>query len=101
MIDMTIEQLRTKLRGKASIEGVRLSEIDWDDLDRENAGCVDCVFEGARFANVVFIGARFSRCRFVGCRFSRADLSDAEFDECVFTTPDDPTVACAHLCSAN
>jgi fluoroquinolone resistance protein len=99
MAAMDIQDLRSKLDGGDLIEGATFADMDWCDLDCENARFADCVIDQAQLSSTIFAGAKFSRCQFPRCRFSRADLSDAEFDECSFTVKDDTPVGCAFVFS--
>src|ERR1700677_2630657 len=96
---MNLADLRSKLDGRHTIEGATFADVDWTDLDCENAAFTDCSIEAAQLSNVVFAGAKFLRCRFLRCRFARSDLSDAEFEDCAFTTRDDQPVGCSFVFS--
>jgi hypothetical protein len=47
MIVMDMAQLKSKLDGKEPIEGATLTDVDWSDLDCEEARFTDCVIEQA------------------------------------------------------
>src|SRR5882757_492018 len=90
-------QLQAKLGDRQPIEGARFAGVDWCDLDCEYATFTDCVIEKAQLTNVNFAGARFMRCQFPRCRFARSDLSDATFEECIFTVRDDSPAGCSFM----
>jgi fluoroquinolone resistance protein len=99
MISMDGTRLRSELAAGKAIEGATFPDVDWCDLNCENAVFADCLIERAQVSNAVFTCAKFSRCRFHHCRFSRADLREVEFDACGFTVRDDPPTGCAFVFS--
>jgi len=98
---MDAEQLKAKTRRRQPIEGAHFTDVDWSDLDCENATFTDCLIKKAQLTNVNFAGARFCAMPVssVAGLLDR-NLSDATFAElCSSQCGNDSSPPDAHSCS--